>query len=401
MKNLISRLIAISFVISPLYAGDWTQFRGPGSSGIATDKDVPVQLDARKSVHWRIDLPGRGLSSPIIVGDRVFLSASSGADQTRLHVFCFDAKTGKTIWERQFWATGRTMTHSKTCVAAPTPASDGKRVFVLYSSNDLICLDLDGNLKWLRALTLDYPNASNSLGMSSSPVVAGDTLIVQVENDSESFAAGVDVRTGANRWKMNRPKSANWTSPVVSRIGKKQVALLQSSAGIHAVEPRTGAEVWYYGEGASTIPSSTVDANGVVYVPSHGITALRPGDDTREASQLWRSGQLAPGTSSPIAFGGKVYIINKAGALTCGDADNGDRLWQLRMKGPFSASPVAANGHIYSVNEKGLLQVADISKPEGEVVSKLDLKDTVLATPSIGGGAIYIRSDARLWKIGG
>ncbi len=401
MKKLILTFVTASIAMAPAYAGNWTQFRGPDGSGIATDKNIPVKLDARKSVQWKIDLPGRGLSSPIIVGNRVFVSAASGPDQTRLHVFCFDAKTGKTIWERQFWATGRTMSHSKTCVAAPTPVSDGKRLYVTYSSNDLICLDLDGNLKWLRGLTLDYPNASNSLGMASSPVVAGDTLVLQVENDSESFAAGIDVMTGANRWKQNRPKAANWTSPVISKLGSRKIILLQSSAGVHAIEPRTGVEVWYYGGGASTIPSTAVAANGVVFVPSHGITALKPGDGTKEAVELWRSGQLAPGTSSPIAFGGRVYIVNKAGALTCGDAGNGDRLWQLRMKGPFTASPVAANGHIYCVNEKGLLQVADISKPEGEIVSTLDLKDTVLGTPSIGAGAVFIRSDAHLWKIGG
>src|SRR4029079_9015788 len=122
---------------------------------------------------------------------------------------------GRRRWERQFWATGRTTCHEKISVAAPTPVSDGTHVFALFSSNDLVCLDLDGQLLWLRGLMRDYPNASNNLGLSSSPVVADGTLIVQVETDGAAFAAGIDAMTGVNRWKMERPKRVNWTSPML------------------------------------------------------------------------------------------------------------------------------------------------------------------------------------------
>ncbi|HTD67604.1 MAG TPA: PQQ-binding-like beta-propeller repeat protein, partial [Candidatus Limnocylindria bacterium] len=149
---------------------DWPQFRGPLGNGIASAADVPAKLDTN-SIAWAADLPGRGLSSPIIIGDRVFVTCSSGPKQDRLHVICFNAKDGTKRWERRFWATGRTMSHDKTSVAAPTPASDGERIFAIFSSNDLVCLDLEGNLIWIRGLTRDYPNASNSLGMSSSLTV--------------------------------------------------------------------------------------------------------------------------------------------------------------------------------------------------------------------------------------
>src|SRR5690606_16848625 len=147
-------------------------------------------------IEWSQELPGRGLSSPIIVGDQVIVTASSGYRQTRLHVLSFAAADGSLQWEREFWATGRTASHPKTCVAAPTPASDGERIFAFYSSNDLACLDLDGNLLWYRGLTYDFPNASNSLGMSSSLVVADGTVVAMVENDSDSFTTGVDPQTG-------------------------------------------------------------------------------------------------------------------------------------------------------------------------------------------------------------
>jgi len=293
------------------------------------------------------------------------------------------------------------MTHEKTSVAAPTPASDGQRVFALFSSNDLLCLDLEGNLLWLRGLTRDYPNASNSLGMSSSLAVAEGVLVVMLENDSESFTVGLDVRTGINRWRLARPKMANWTSPVVLKgVGEQKTTVaLQSGKGISAVDPGTGRIVWEYTEGASTIPSST-PSGGVLYVPSQGLTALQPGPEGQSPKQLWRSGQLRPATSSALILSGRVYTLNDAGVLTCGSATDGSRLWQLRLKGPFSSTPVAAGHHVYCVNEKGLLQVVDTSTPEGAVVSELDLGQTVLSTPSIAGGAVYVRSDGKLWKLG-
>lgn len=397
MKKSIT-ILALVTALTAAHAGNWTQFRGPNGSGVANEK-LPVTL-AKNNIQWSADLPGRGLSSAVIYGDKVIVSAASGPQQTRLHVICLNAGSGKKIWERQFWSTGRTMTHPKTCVAAPTPVVADGHIFAFFSSNDLVCLDLAGNLKWLRGLTSDYPNASNSLGMSSSPVYADGVVVVQVENDSESFAAGIDGRTGRNLWKLDRPKAANWTSPLAAKINGKHVALLQSSKGVHAVEPRSGEELWYFGGGASTIPSSTI-ANGTLYVPSKGITALKPGSKTKDVKELWVSGRLKPGTSSPLVLGDKIFTVNSSGVLTCGSTKDGDRLWQIRMKGKkFSATPVASNQHIYAVSEAGELQVVDYRGEEGRVVSSLQLGQTVLSTPSIANGAIYVRSDGKLWKIG-
>ncbi len=381
-----------------LHAGDWPQFRGPLGNGISDDTTLPAKIDTG-SVAWKANLPGRGLSSPIIVGSRIFVTCASGPKQDRLHILCFNAEDGSRRWERQFWATGRTMCHEKTSVAAPTPASDGERVFAIFSSNDLICLDLDGNLLWLRGLTQDYPNASNSLGMSSSLAVTDGVLIAMVENDSESFSAGVNAKIGANLWKLDRPKMANWTSPVILKgtDGSSLVAL-QSGKGIAAVEPKSGRVVWQYTDGASTIPSSTA-SGGVLYVPSNGLTALQPGPDGQSPKQLWRSSQLRPSTPSPVIVNDKVFTMNDAGVVTCGSTVDGKRLWQLRLKGPFSATPVVAGTRLYCVNEKGLLQVVETTGAEGTVVSEFDLGKTILSTPSIANGALYVRSDALLWKL--
>lgn len=385
------------------HAGDWRQFRGSESNGVGDDLLPPTTFSATENIAWKSTLPGRGLSSPIVVGDRVFVTCSSGFRDDRLHVLCFNASDGVKMWERQFSATGRTSHHPKTPVAASTPASDGQRIFALFSCNDLICLDLDGQLQWCRGLTYDHPNASNSLGMASSPIVIGATVIAQIENDSDSLATGVDVATGVSRWTISRPKKANWTSALVwpKRYGgTEDLALLQSSEGIAAIRPLTGEVAWKYSDGASTIPSS-VAADGVLYAASHGITALKPPTDSANIEQLWRAGKLSPGTGSPLVYRGRLYSINNSGVLLAADLKTGETKWQLRVSGPFSGSAIAAGGHLFVFNEKGEGHCVKLGDAAGELVSTGELAgEEFLCTPALANGAIYLRSDKTLWKIG-
>lgn len=407
---MIRRAIFSSFGLLAtllLTGADWPQFRGADSSGVSADLNVPTTVSDK--IAWSADLPGRGLSGPIVVGDKVFLTASSGYQQDRLHLLCFSAATGKKIWERQFWATGRTLCHPKMCNATPTPASDGKRVFGFFSSNDVVCLDLDGNLQWMRGMTHDYPNASNSLGMSSSLLVAGDTLIVPVENLSESFTAGLDPATGINRWKLDRPQLDNWTSPVVLRgkAPEEDLVVLQSGTGLTAVKPYTGFEAWTYNEPAASIPSIT-PAGGVLYVPSKGLTALEPAAGGEAPRVLWQSNRLGPATPSALVDAGRVYNINGSGVLACADAKSAQILWQLRLqvqigekasRGVFTSTPVAAGGHLYIFNEDGVALVVKEGEA-GEIVAHHNFGETILCTPAIANGALYVRSDKHLWKIG-
>ncbi|MBS0202615.1 MAG: PQQ-binding-like beta-propeller repeat protein [Planctomycetes bacterium] len=393
--------LAACLLTSATYGEDWRQFRGNDSTSVSPDKNLPTTWSATENIAWKTALPGRGLSSPIVVGDRVFVTCSSGFRQDRLHVICLNAADGGIRWERQFTATGRTMTFPKICNAAPSPASDGERVFALFSSNDLICLDLDGNLQWFRGLTFDHPNVSNSLGMASSPIVVGETLVAQVENDSQSLATGVDLATGLSRWTIERPKRANWTSAVTLTKSSGQdedLVLLQSSAGIAAVQPMTGKTVWSYDQGASTIPSSVI-ADGIVYIPSNGITAVRPPLGSANLEIVWKGAKLGPATASPLAYDGRLYTVNGAGVLLAADIKTGEEKWKLRLTGPFSGTPVAAGGLLYFFNEKGVGQVVKPGDEGGELVSSNDLGETFLCTPAVSNGAIYIRSDTTLWKI--
>ncbi len=274
-------------------------------------------------------------------------------------MICFSAKDGTELWHRQFWATGRTACHPKTSVAAATPCSDGKRVFAVYSTNDAVCLDLDGNLQWYRALAIDAPNASNSLGMSSSPVVVDDTLVVMVECDAQSFTTGINVEDGVSRWSLDRPRKANWTSPGIMR-GKDGAAdhvLVQSSAGVVAVEPKSGKVAWNYTDGASTIPSLAVSQQ-VAYVPSHGITALRPtptGSDVPE--MVWREGGISPGTGSPVVYQDALYVLGGSGVLNRVSTTDGKKVLANPPQRPLQRQPRLRGRPLVLRQRRGLVQV--------------------------------------------
>jgi outer membrane protein assembly factor BamB len=392
--------VSVLLLVATVARSEWRAFRGSESRALAATP-APTKWSDDENIAWKVALPGRGLSSPIVVGSRVFLTASSGGRQDRLHVLCFDSASGEKTWERQFWATGRTVSHPTTCNAAPTPTSDGQRVFAFYSSNDLICLDLDGNLQWFRGLTHDYPNASNSLGMASSLVTVEGVVIAMVENDTDSFTTGVDALTGEELWKIARPRKANWTSPALwkDKATGKDLVLIQSSAGVVAIEPRTAEVKWSFDDGASTV-SSLVVADGVAYVPSHGITAIRPGESTPSVAEiLWQEGSLNPGTSSLAVKDGKVYLISDSGVLSCADAATGKREWQSRLpKGHCSGSPIISGDHLYVFNETGMGIVCDL-KDSGKVVHQHSFDQPILCTAAISDGAIYVRSDKTLWKI--
>jgi outer membrane protein assembly factor BamB len=378
-----------------LVAGaDWRQFRGTDSTGQATDT-LPQTFDPTKNVAWKVDLPGRGVSSPIVVGGRVFVTASSGLRQDRLHVLAFDATTGKRLWQRSFWATGPTASHPKTAMAAPTPASDGRHVVALFATNDAACFDLDGNLLWVRSLHEENPGATDGRGLASSPLLAGGTVVVQVDSQNTSLAAGIDVATGANRWRIDRPREISWTSPIALPGG---LVLLQGSTRLSAIDPATGKEVWGLDRTSDPIASSLLVGKVLLVPGEEGLAALELPAGTPSPTVLWENKRLGPQTASPVELGDRVYVLHGA-ILVNGDLKTGTLRGQLRLKGPFSASLLAAGGLLYCISEEGVVQVVKPDDKDGQVVGTWEMKEPILATPAIAGGAMYLRSDKHLWKI--
>jgi outer membrane protein assembly factor BamB len=397
MKRTAGKLALAATVVLAFCGSDWTQFRGNDNRGVSEETGLPVAFDPGSKMAR---LPGRGPSSPIVVGDRVIVTTSSGAKSDRLHVRCYSDKQGNLLWERRLWATGHTICHPFGDVATPTPASNGKLVVAFFSSNDLACFDLEGNLKWFRGLARDYPTARNDVGMSSSPLIVGDTVIVQVENQGESFAAGIDLANGQTRWRIPRDKDAIWSSPVVLRGGKTaegDLVLLQSRSKLTAHHPETGKQAWQFEASCHTIASATTDKEGHVYLPANGLHKLKC-DAKGGVELLWHQPRLRSGNASPIVHEGRAYTIKKPGILVCGNAQDGKVLWQLRMQGPFWATPVLADGKLYCVNHRGLVQVVELAE-EGKLLGTSQLGEGVLASPAVANGAIYFRNDQRLWRI--
>ncbi|TWT98037.1 outer membrane biogenesis protein BamB [Botrimarina colliarenosi] len=377
-------------------ASEWKSFRGDGSS-YAPDAAPPTQWSVQQgeNVAWTADLPGRGVSGPIVVDGRVVITASDGPRRERLHVVAFDDATGRRLWSRQAWATGRSQCHETSAVAAPTPASDGERVFAFYSSNDLLAIGLDGAVQWVRGLTLDHPGVGNDTGMASSPAVSGDAVIVQCECQNESFAIAMDRTTGATLWQVDRPREANWSSPLPWTTADGEPAVwLQDSKGASLHHANSGKQL------------ARIDAE------CRGFQSPSPGSDDRlllaagglsvyaapfEQPQLV-AGNLQPGSPSPVVIGDRVLVINRGGVLACGDLESGDLVWRRRLGGQFWATPVVAGDMIYCVNSKGDATVVALGN--GDQVSKADFEEDILGSPAVSEAAVYFRSHAHLWKIG-
>ena len=384
-------------------ASDWPMFRGPGGRSVAAEATLPLEwsVSAGKNIAWQADLPGRGVSSPIVVGGKVFVTSSSGVNRSRLHVAAYDASTGEQLWHRQFWATGRTLVHPVSAVAAPSPASDGKRIFAYFSSNDMIALDLEGNLLWMRALALDYPGAGNDVGMSSSLVVAGNVVIVQSEAQGNSFVVALDTNYGQTLWDLPRPNETNWASPIVvdQGDGSDLRILLQSPSGLSLVEAGSGEQLWEWKNACASIPSIVFDK--FLYVPSNGIQVLdiSKKTGTEEDRVVWSESKLQPGSPSPVIVDGRMFVINRSGVLTCASMTKKKIVWRERLGGSFWATPVVAGNHLYCINEKGKSFVVEVGEEKGKVVSEDDFGEDVLASPAIADNALFVRSHDHLWKI--
>jgi outer membrane protein assembly factor BamB len=391
-------LSALLWPLLSIHGADWPQWRGGDGSGVSSEVNLPVRWTETEGVRWKVDLPGRGLSSPVVAGGRLYLTACSGVNQDRLHVLCFDTSSGRKLWERQFWATGLTACHPKTCMAAPTAVTDGSHVYALFATNDLVCLDRDGTLAWYRSLARDYPNITNQVGMAASPVLWQNNLIVSLETDAEACALGIDKQTGQNRWRIERELGINWVTPFVARSDRGAELLLQSRGDLSAYDPETGAKRWSHRGSLDQIPSPLA-SDGAVYVPAGQLIALRPKNDGEPPEVLWESAKLRAATASPTLYQGRLYAVNSAGVLTCADPHGGEVIWQERLKGPFSASPVAADDKIYLVNEEGTTFVIG-TRSEDRILATNPLGETILGSAAIANGQIYLRSDQHLFCIG-
>ena len=382
----------LTLIILTLLLGDWPGFRGDGTAA-SPEAKLPAGFTTEAGIRWEAKLPGRGVSAPVVVGENVYVTSSSGVRDDELHVHCFDAKTGQMNWHRRLAATGSTVAHPDTCMAAPTPAADSTGVYALFACGDLVAFAPNGDLRWYRSIAADYPEVSNQVGMASSPVLAGGKLIVPMDNPGDGFLGAIDPATGQNAWKVPRPKEMNWTTPVVRNAsdGATEVVVL-GQAALTAYDAADGKKRWAAKAGGS-ISSPSLAGDGAILAPGSGTTLIDV--SSREPKQVWSSPKLQTGMSSPAVAGERVYGVTRAGFAVCADLKTGKLLWQERVKGKFSASPVVGDGKLYLFSEEGDLVTLKLGdKPE--LLAESHLEGRGQATPAIANGALYLRVDGRI-----
>ena len=424
--------------------GAWPSFRGPRASGVADGQSLPDHWNGVEGVNvrWKALVPGLGHSSPIVRDGRVFVTsaissrpdasfrpglygagtASGDRSAQRWMVYAFDAGTGEMLWEAvAAEGTPRDARHVKNTYASATPATDGRYVVALFGSQGLHAFDVDGRRVWTKDLgRLDagaYDVPALEWGPASSPIIAGDLVIVQCDVQGRSFLLAADVHTGETVWRTPRDELPSWGTPTVYDGPAGAAVVTNGSNFIRGYDLRTGRERWRLG-GSSRITAPTpIAAGGLLIVasgraPEAPIFAVRSdaaGDVTlgpRQASSpavAWRRARRGPYMPTPIVYQGRLYALHDAGILDAYDAATGAEVYRRRIPHAgfgFSASPVAADGRIYLSGEDGVVFVVRAG-PRFELLAANDMGEPLMATPALAGGLLFVRGARHLFAVGG
>lgn len=407
MLRSFSTLLLLVNLVGQVAAEDWPQFLGPRGDGHSAETNLPNEWSANKNVAWRIEIPGNGWSSPVVVGKKVYLTAAvPEEDGFALKLLSIDARTGKAddpvdIFQEP---SGSPKIHSKNSHASPTPLIDGNRIYVHFGHQGTACLDLMGKVIWKNS-ELQYPPVH---GNGGSPLLVADRLIFSCDGAKEPVVVGLDAKSGTVAWKYKRPgdppKKFAFCTPTLIEVNGHPLVIIPGADSVAALDPKTGNEKWHVRyTGYSVIPRP-VYGNGLLYLStsydSPSFLAINPdgSGDITETNIVWQVKRGAPHTPSPLLVGNEVYMLADKGVMTCLDAKTGDKIWQERIGGNYSSSPLYADGKIYVQGEdgKGLVIKA------GRTFEKLadnGFEERTLASYAIADGAIFVRTDKALYRV--
>ncbi len=404
-KNLIPWAVIGTLIVAVTTHGadNWLQFRGPdGRSGSTARTPEKFGGEDALNIAWQQKTAGRGVGGPLVIDGLVVVTGSGGEDERDIYVEAFDAENGVLAWRRTAHALGRPFTHPTSANASPTPVSDGERIFALYSSCDLICVDVQGGLQWYRALAVDYPKTGNDVSMSSSPAVIDGVVLVQLENQGDSYVLALDAKTGENLWRKDRPRRANWASPLAFRLPDGAAAFaIQNDESLQVLRARDGEVISEFTVAASTV-SSSVYVSPRLYVPAGGLTAF---DFSSERPEIaFENSRMQTRNASHVVAGERIYAC-KGSVLVAANLKDGEVVWQQRVPEIESvwATPVVTATGIYVFDQNGnvtlVRDVVDGDQAKAEVIGSSKIEGPVLASPAVSGNALFIRTENAILKV--
>jgi len=403
----------------PAAAGQWPQWRGPDGAGVSDATGLATRWDATTNVRWRLALPGPGPSTPVVWGDRIFLTAAAGDDLVLMAI----STAGKEIWRRRLADGNKVIRSGESNMAAPSPVTDGEHIWVLLGTGYLASFDFAGDEVWQFNLQERYEPFSMYHGYSSSPLLYGGRIYIQALHGNQQLVAALDGGTGAELWKHIRATDArdeclhSYASPTIYRDGGTELLLIQGADYLTAHRPADGKEVWRVGglqdeKGYNPmfrLVATPVSAAGLVVVPSakNGpVLGIDPsgatGDITAAGKHLaWRLDRGTPDVPSPLIHDGLVYLSRENGAVICLDAKTGELLYEERpSRERHRGSPLLADGKLYLMGMDGTVTVLRAGR-RYELLAQNTIDEQIAASPAVAGNTLYLRTYEALYAIRG
>ncbi len=418
LRNTLILLFLVLPLISSSFAENWPRWRGPRNDGTSAETGVPTHWSGTENVRWRLALPGEAASTPIVWGDRIFLTTADGRDE--LALLCITTE-GSILWKQTLGSGNRSIRRGEANLAAPSPSTDGEHVWTFIGNGNLACHDVEGNRVWEINLQERYGTFNLYFVMSTSPLLDRDRLYIQLIHSNAWLVLALDKANGSEIWRHERQSDATseceqaYTSPVLYRDAEREFLVVHGADYVTAHSLEDGSEIWRCG-GLNPVSSynyslrfvaSPVVRDGLIVVPSAkngpvlGIDpAAQDKDITDSRWQLWKLSKGTPDVPSPLIHDGLVYLCRENGDLLCIDAKTGEQLYRERThRHRHRASPVYANGFIYLTARDGVVSVVKAGR-EFELVATNSIGEEVAASPVVANGTLYLRSYDALYAIG-